>query len=188
MRLILEGPDNAGKTTLARRLADACGGEVLRYFHPGGRPESIHEELNCLEDQQMHLCGGSVILDRVTAISQRVYNPDPQFDARRAQAWRKMQIQCPVVLYCRPSNDRLLRTQDFTWREGETDEHKEKIIRGQHEFVQRYDALFASIPCVSYDWADDVHREMIYQKLHKAFFGSIDDEMWFKNLMNYRSI
>lgn len=186
MRIILEGPDNAGKTTLAQRLADSCGPEVVRYFHPGGKPDSVQAELDCLEEQLDLLRGGNVIIDRVTSISQRVYNSDPRNDLMRADYWSLMEQQNPVVIYCRPSTDRLLRTQDFTWREGESDEHKEKIITRQHEFVAAYDKLFQSIPCLSYDFDDAVHREMIYTKLYKGLWGSIDDEMWFRTIMGRR--
>lgn len=185
MRLILEGPDNAGKTSLANRLRNHVS---VRYFHPGGRPVDFDHEVRCMEEQ-FDLLSTSVnlIIDRITAISQQIYNPDPAHDDLRMSEREAILTLNPVIVYCRPSTDKLLRVQDLTWREGETEEHKEKIIRNQHTFVQRYDELFAKIPCISYDYEDEPHRELIFTKLVNAFKGSIADEQWFTGLMYYRS-
>lgn len=186
MRLILEGPDNAGKTSLANRLVAHVSG--LRYFHPGGRPVDFDHEVRCMEEQfDLLSTSANFIIDRITAISQQIYNPDKTYDDLRMSEREAIIALNPVIVYCRPSTDRLLRTQDLTWREGETEEHKQKIIRNQHDFVKRYDEMFAKIPCISYDYEDEAHRELIFTKLVNAFRGSVDDEKWFTNIMYMRS-
>lgn len=187
MRLILEGPDNAGKTTFARALANRVG-TAVRYYHPGGKPQSIQSEVAFLEEQFKILMAGGCLLDRVTAISQRVYNPDEALNGVRAEAWGLLMELKPIVIYARPSTDRLMRTADFTWREGETEDHRQKIIKGQHKFIERYDKLFETIPCVCYNFEDDVMRDIMLSKAVKAFLGSESDEQWFRDLMYYRSV
>jgi hypothetical protein len=91
-----------------------------------------------------------------------------------------------LIIYCRPSTDRLLRVQDLTWRDGETEEHRQKIINNQHIFVDRYDAIMTTVPCITYDF-DHSSAEVIFTKLVKAMNGSLDDIIWFKNLINWRS-
>lgn len=184
MKLILEGPDNAGKTTLARKLSN---NGLVAYKHPGGRPDDLKAEINCMIEQYNHLLHHQhIILDRITAISQQVYNPDKMHEVTREIALDSLLNLQPVVIYCRPSDDRLLRVQDLKWREGESDEHKEKIIRGQHTFVQRYDALMQTIPCITYDYDDTAHADIIVTKAIKAFTGSTADLQWFYDLMHLR--
>ena len=47
-----------------------------------------------------------------------------------------------------------MRKEDFTWRDGETEEHKQKIIERQHEFILRYDDVMTRVPHVLYDFED----------------------------------
>ncbi len=184
MRLILEGPDNAGKTSLANRLAEACGPEKAKYFHPGGKPPSLDAELLCIEEQFNLLNGeGSIIMDRITPISQQVYNPSPSLDmTRRIHLERFLALE-PVIIYCRPSTDKLMRVQDFTWRDDETEEHKQKIIRNQHLFIDRYDHIMAGVPCVAYNYEDTITAKMIYERAVAGLLGSVDQLLWFRNLM-----
>ena len=186
MRVILEGPDNAGKTTLAKRLIEALG-EQLTYFHPGGKPVDFDHETRCMSEQ-LHILQRfkRVIMDRITPISQRVYNPDEVLDRIRASTMDEFLREDVLIIYCRPSTDRLLRVQDLTWRDGETEEHRQKIINNQHIFVDRYDAIMTTVPCITYDF-DHSSAEVIFTKLVKTMNGSLDDINWFKNLINWRS-
>lgn len=187
MRIILEGPDNAGKTSLANRLKHELGPRV-DYFHPGGKPDGVDAEGQCVEEQLYTLANSSsIIMDRCTPISQRVYNPDPELDKWRAHMWLRYLDLDVLVIYCRPSIDRLLRTQDFTWREGEPEEHKQKIIRNQHTFVQRYDALMQTIPNVCYDWEDKAYAEVLYRQALKSLRGDKVAQTWFHRLIHYRT-
>lgn len=187
MRIILEGPDNAGKTSLANRWKHELGPNV-EYFHPGGKPEDIDAEGRCVEDQLERLAAAcAIVMDRCTPLSQRVYNPDPNLNMWRAHMWQRYVDLEVLVIYCRPTTDRLLRTQDLTWREGETDEHKEKIIRNQHLFVQRYDELMQGIPNVCYDFEDRAHADIIYRQGLRALGGDQVAAAWFRQLINYRT-
>lgn len=184
MRIILEGPDNAGKTTLANRIIDQVGDFTL-YHHPGGKPVGMAAEEQCVLDQKEWLGHTRVIVDRVTPISQRVYNPHPEHDVTRVARWWEMCDRFrPIVIYCRPSTDKLLRVQDLTWREGETEEHKQKIITNQHVFVERYDAIFAKIPHVHYDFEQEGAAALIVAAAVSGMSGNPEADKWFRQLMN----
>lgn len=184
MRVILEGPDNAGKTTLAQSLLH--GNVHVKYNHPGGKPDSFEDEERCIKQQLVWLQDHHTIVDRVTPISQRVYNPDEVADKFRIDMWGHYLQHKPVVVYCRPSTDRLMRFQDFTWRDGETEEHRQKIIRGQHEFIGRYDKIMATVPHVLYAF-DEPMGDIVRTKLHQGLAGNRDAEAWLFNIMYYRS-
>lgn len=183
MNFILEGPDNAGKTTLANYLLREA--RCAKYFHPGGPPSDYVGETRCMEEQLDRLVDSNVmILDRCTPVSQMVYNSAIQHDDDRmrvAHEFRKF----AVFVYCRPTTDRLLRVQDLTWRAGETDEHKEKIISRQHEFVQRYDKVMALIPCVSYDY-DSPLCSAVPEMMVKALQDDRSAVEWFNKLIAWR--
>ena len=187
MKLILEGPDNAGKTTLAQRVVAALGDRVI-YRHPGGRPDDLQAELNCMNEQLWLLTNQpNIVHDRVTCISQQVYNSDVQLNEMRNLALRDlMSIPGLVIVYCRPPTDRLMAVEEFTWREGETEEHMQKIVRNQHKFIERYDALMQTVPCISYNYKEP-SAEVIYQKIVQAMSGVIGSQAWFDELINYRS-
>ena len=187
MKIILEGADNSGKTTLANLIIDRIGDFDL-YHHPGGKPTDEDAEFECIRQQMEWLHADNVIIDRVTPISQRIYNPNLLLDKKRANAWSEMDRQHqPILIYCRPSTDRLLRIQDFTWRDGETDEHKHKIIENQHRFVERYDTLLTNIPCVHYDFDEKISASLIVRQAINGMLGDTSAIGWFhKHMHNWR--
>jgi thymidylate kinase len=187
MRIILEGPDNAGKTTLANKIKHALGPRV-DYFHPGGKPADLEAEALCIEVQLDTLQASSaIVMDRCTPISQAVYNHDPQLVGWRQHMWHRYVELGVVVIYCRPTTDKLLRVQDLTWREGESEEHKQKIIQNQHKFVQGYDVIMRGIPNLSYNFEDQAHADIIYNKAIQALSGDQTAAEWFNNLIYFRS-
>ena len=182
MIIILEGPDNAGKTSLAKHLEQHSR---AGYFHPGGRPVNWDTESACLYEQLSIAIGcGSVIIDRATCISQTIYSPNTDFDLLRATFRQAMLDHC-VLIYCRPSNERLMDVGNFTWRAEETEEHRQEIILNAHTFIERYDTLMQTIPCISYDFAD-MYAPAIRAKAVAALSGSSSDEQWFHNVVKMR--
>lgn len=186
MRIILEGCDNSGKTTLANKIKHALGPRV-EYFHPGGKPADLEAEGQCVEEQLHTLAASSaIIMDRCTPISQAVYNTDPELEIWRSHMWGRYMDLGVVVIYCRPSTDKLLRVQDLTWRDGETEEHKQKIINNQHTFVNRYDAIMQDIPHICYDYEDTQQSELVLSRALAALTGNAAAVKWFSDTINLR--
>lgn len=184
MKFILEGCDNSGKTTLAKHVTEKSG---ALYHHPGGRPRDFTHELECTNMQiGMVQSGRPVVIDRVTPISQQVYTSDSMFDQIRMDTVRLMRESGAVIIYCRPSTDKLMRTADFTWREGESEEFKQEIINNAHRFIERYDAVMQQIPCVSYDFENQVNAQLIRNQMVAALRGDEPAKQWFLDLLNYR--
>ena len=171
--VILEGPDNSGKSTLAKRLREVTG---VEYYHPGGAPADVQAERAFLVDQHRLAQRGPIIMDRVTSISQQVYNPDPDLDQdRRHHADILVTNPSVFVVYCRPSNEHLTDVSNFTWRPEETEEHRQKIVKRAIEWVNRYDELMKRVPCLHYDFNDRVAAEV----LETALIGALtEDCMW----------
>ena len=184
MKVVLEGPDNAGKTTLADKLRHQVNG--LKYYHPGGAPpDALAEATGRQTQQQMFNDVDCILFDRVTCVSQQVYNPHEVRDpTRRFYAFDMVEQSGLVVIYCRPNNEVLMDVGNFKWRPDETEEHRQKIIGRAHEFVERYDKVMLTVPCITYDWRDQVHAEMIERMLVKGLYGRTDAVKWFKDVIS----
>lgn len=155
MNVIVTGPDNGGKTTLADILVREGG---YRYYHSGGPPRSSEEELRFL-NEQFNLClqrDQSYVLDRISGIAQQVYRDRIGEELLCANVRTIMALEHrPIIVYCRPPNDRLMAFENFTWRPEETDEEKQNILDNQHKFIDRYDAVMSKLPHVIYDFTDE---------------------------------
>lgn len=186
MNILLEGPDNAGKTTLAKHVHENT--RFTFYYHPGGKPKDIADEVEYLTHQDSVMRMDRVIMDRCTSISQQVYNPDPDHDdVRMSYLQRLIANKNIIVIYARPSTDRLMRVQDFTWREGETEEHKQKIIENQHTFIERYDNIMRKVPHVAYDFEHSTGG-IVSGMLIRGLNGDDSAYKWLRSIMDYRSI
>lgn len=186
MNILLEGPDNAGKTTLAKHVHENT--KFTFYYHPGGKPKDVKDEDDFLTHQESVMRMDRVIMDRCTAISQQVYNPDPNRDKIRMEYLEKLIANKNIiVIYARPSTDRLMRVQDFTWREDETEEHKQKIIQNQHAFIERYDAIIQKVPHIAYDFEHSTGG-LISGMLIRGLNGDEAGIKWLRSIMDYRSI
>lgn len=185
MKIILEGPDNAGKTTFADSIKLLLTQEV-HYAHPGGAPKDVTDEIWHLDDQ---LCtakdAGDVIFDRVTSISQAIFNPAQTMmqDSVRSTYLAQMLKSGCMVIYFRPSTDFLMRTDQFTWREGESEEHKQKIIQNQMTFIERYDLMMAKIPNIIYNFEETEQADLILHGVASAFSGDVDAMNWLKSFL-----
>lgn len=183
MNLVLEGPDNSGKTTLAKHLMAGIGNSVT-YFHPGGPPPNEEAEEANLKEQFELLTGSTaVLMDRSTCISQAVYSPlqTPSAVTRRQAALSGLLLSGRVMfVYCRPSTDLLMRTDDLTWRPDESEEHKRMIVQNQHTYIERYDALMSKVPCVQMDFQCDEHYDLT-KTLTLALGGDEYATRWIKS-------
>lgn len=184
MHIILEGPDNSGKTTLANHMMGCV--KNLIVHHPGGRPAHEEAELACVNEQLQMLKSDcpALVLDRITPISQSVYADDGDNYIRGIRLTRMLNTH-PVVVYCRPSNDRLMSFENFTWRAGETEEHKQRIITNQHEYIRRYDTIMGLIPHITYDF-DCPTSKHILSKLVSGLQGDPAAMVWYNESLRMK--
>lgn len=184
LNIILEGADNSGKTTLANALRENSS---LTYFHPGGPPGSKENELACMVEQREVLYNGisSVVMDRCTAISQQVYAPETVMNQVR-KAWLTDVLATGTLLvYCRPGTDWLMSFEHFTWRDGESEEHKKLILEKQHTFIERYDAVMHGLPHIGYDYRNE-DAPVVLKHLKQALAGDFASEKFLRTVSAYQ--
>lgn len=161
--LIVEGPDNAGKSTLIRMFETEFN---LPSFHAGGPPKSSEDILkrraaayrNCLK---------RIIQDRNYFISDIVYGSvlrkDPCY--QNFSLMLKMLQLKPLVIYCRPSMQHLMQIGDHKAKAHETQEHVDKVKENQKELVWHYDALMSIVAkhttVLQYDFAKGFNAEQM---------------------------
>lgn len=144
MAVILEGFDNSGKSTLAKKFG-------LEIVHPGPAPKTWGEEQTCLETQ-LRAARLPIVMDRVTCISSQVYK-GPLFDKKYMEYLDQMVYtrHC-VIIYCRPSIDVIMNMSNHDVKQYDTKEHLAKIQKNARHYVELYDKLFKSTPHLFYDY------------------------------------
>ena len=160
MAIILEGPDAAGKSTLARVLAGQFG---MRHIVSGGAPHNRAEVMEYCRMQLGHCASRMTVIDRVTPISHPIYNPIYKNDPEVMDFRRQMLASGSLIVYCRPPTETLMRPEKHEWKDYDTEEHKQKILHNQMEYIGRYDEVFREIPHLPYDYTqgDDYAVELI---------------------------
>lgn len=155
--IVLEGPDGAGKSTLAERLAFKYQWPIV---HTGGALKSREEYFERVEAKKLRTAS-NVIFDRVPMISELVYC-SVQGRAPFIHEWEAMNDLIklrPVVIYCRLSDsDRMLERILSSPKPHKSAEYLELVKRNHPLLVKKYDAVMRLVPAemvVSYNWERD---------------------------------
>jgi hypothetical protein len=148
--IILEGPDNSGKTTLGKHLADAM---KLQLIHGGGPPVDLNEALARVKLVMSY--PKPAIYDRVIQIGEGIYGPicnrKALFNTRTALS--KLQSRhTPLIIYCRPPTNRIITLEEKDFRPGEEVDHIKSIKENQGKIIKAYDELFAEVPHIKYNY------------------------------------
>ena len=142
MNIILEGPDNGGKSTLALALRDATG---MPIKDKEGRPKTWHL---LLEKLRKYEAVDGMIIDRHPIITQSVYGflrNDPEIPDEFMDTFFKRQ---DLIIYCRA-----LRTDPLDTHEPSPtdDEAHLKMVEEQYGTVLRvYDSWAVQSANITY--------------------------------------
>ena len=145
MIIILEGPDNAGKSTLAQKLSKDLKLEVV---HPGGTKKNILDIITQCQNQAQ-VFGFSTeldfIFDRATCISNLIYRNEPEYD--RVYGIYQGQLKTAknvVIIYCRPSDERLRNFDDHVTKDHEDESIVQHAKDNVDRIIDEYDNLMAA--------------------------------------------
>ena len=157
---IIEGPDGAGKTTLAKRIAEKSG---LPYVHMGPPDPADPDLILAYRDRLVE--GG--VIDRL-ALSERIYGPLLRGEDRIGdRGWDEIQNHMvaagAVQVLCLPPPDACLKA----WRS-----ERAQLFRSDAAFWEtyaRYSWWSRRIPgMIVYDWTSkwaEEREEWILKKL-----------------------
>lgn len=152
--IILEGPDNSGKSTLAAKLKRDTGLPVIHSVKPKEDMSSIQVYHHCLN--QVAPKDTLSILDRVTAISESIYGPICRGKSALGMYQKDALLdiwQRPyTIIYCRPDDETILENGGRPQMPGVLENHK-RIIDAYDTFMD--DLMRFGCPLVFwYDWKD----------------------------------
>lgn len=148
--IILEGPDNAGKTTLGKHLVAELG---LELIHGGDAPKDLAECWTRIDKIMDH--PNPAIFDRVIQISEQIYGNvfrnTTFFDCHK-EISRLRRKHYPLIIYCRPDISKLLHLEEKDFRADEEKSHVKKVKENQQRIVNHYDDLFQHYIHIRYNY------------------------------------
>lgn len=160
--IILEGPDNSGKSTLGRKLAKKFD-LVLKHSI---RPDKSWVTHEVLRHSRSQLIPSRIIQDRVYAISEYIYGNiirgHTALGPFHAQALRDLYSRDHLIIYCRPQMKTILNNKGRDQMEGVLDHH-EAIVK-EYDDVMGDIARYSSNRVISYDW-ETMPNEYIYERV-----------------------
>ncbi len=132
MDIILEGPDNAGKSTLAQILADELN---MTVRHSGG-PSKYPGEVNH-RAQQYNTDMDSFIYDRHPCVSQNLYVAAFQNGGELIEEKHLINFydNAPLIIYCRSLGD----LGGHVPSEHADEEHDKKVAENYDRLCRLYD-------------------------------------------------
>jgi len=167
MIIVLEGFDNAGKSTLAKQLKEHYDGEIII---PGGKPENFIAAVSQCISQSVIInsfCdkSGIYIFDRLTCISEAVYGV---FDNEKLVEifleYLSENIKKCKIIHCRPDDETLLDFSKHTVESHDTAEGIEFAKLHAMQLIAAYDALFQTLKgdnITKYDYKNDKFEDLI---------------------------
>lgn len=166
--IILEGPDGAGKSTLATSLSNSLG---WRLIHGGG-PLADRAEFLARVQEKGFLIPNSVIFDRTSYVSELVY----AILAGRQPVCSFLELETmllkirPILIYCRRASAKaMLQSVSSGPKAHKSPEFLEQVKREHPRIVKRYDEIFHALflgikkypGLQGYDWKTDSYEDLL---------------------------
>lgn len=148
--IIIEGPDNSGKSTLGAQLTKKLN---IPTIH-SAKPDPAWTQEEALRHALDSHLPKDAILDRTYTISELVYGPicrgGSALGDLHFNALRDLYSRSHLIIYCRPPLEKILDNQGRDQMDG--------VIENHQKLVERYDEVmydllrFSTNRVVWYDW------------------------------------
>lgn len=150
MNIVLEGPDNTGKSTLARALSHSIGWPVSsslgREKYPGELDERVKKYLEM----------DRTIFDRHTVVSNYIYSHVTKRNPVNSSLTVDFYKSRPVFVYCRAVPGRDLK--DHVPKIHDDDAFLKKLDENYDNLCVAYDKWALQFATITYRIGDDLTR------------------------------
>lgn len=153
MITIIEGPDGAGKSTLAKYIAGTTGAEILHF----GKPANVKEFIQQIEDyKQIMMNRDNIVLDR-SWLSDRVYAEifkDREWETTKAQSDELLELGNgkAVVYFCNADIETLWRRCNVR---GETYvKNFDQLLRIRAAYMNLMPTVSEHLPVLNYTFVE----------------------------------
>lgn len=134
MKVILEGPDNAGKSTLAKAIGDKFNWPIIGSEGREKYPGEINERIK----RYMDLHQNNVIYDRHPCVSQEIYRVLHGKSAVETDLIKQFYESEPLFIYCRPAVGRGMK--GHIARDDDSPEYLQMLEKKYGDLLRLYDA------------------------------------------------
>lgn len=151
--IIVEGPDNSGKSTLIKQLREDLGVRLITPIAQGPTRsmKDLYDRTYYIIDQAIRNKSDKIIVDRINLISEDIYGPIcrqrnlwDSMAKEKQKLWSSLNLLNPFIIYCRPSNEVLENMETHQVKVYDTPEHLKSIQEKQGLIVRAYDNYFAN--------------------------------------------
>lgn len=155
MLVVVEGPDNSGKSTMISALSNMIPGKVIIKESEGPEkwPGEINERIRAYRFYYGANC--TVIFDRHPCVSQPIYGQFRNNTPVEAHLVTEFYEQRPIFIYCRPLT---LTLAGHVEKEHDSEEH----LRMVAEWFAQLDLLYSQWAnrhaFITYRMGDDITR------------------------------
>lgn len=177
--IIVEGPDNSGKSTLISHLSNRFG--LVKFKNVRSGPPVNAADLYARARYMINRCisthSNNFILDRLNLISESIYGPL----CRGRDLWLSiykdkqdlltaLNSLHPFYIYCRPPENIIMNMKTHQEKDYDTPEHLQKVNGELKNIIQAYDNYFAPFErdyyyFHKYDYTKDGSLELLLTKL-----------------------
>lgn len=179
--IIVEGPDNSGKSTLITYLSQRFGLKKFKNIRSGPpvNAADLYSRTRYMVEQCIKTRSNNFILDRLNLISETIYGPI----CRGKDLWQSIykdkqdlltsiSNMHPFYIYCRPPIEKILDMSTHQEKEYDTPEHLMKVNGELKSIIQAYDNYFASFEgdyyhFHKYDYTKESSLELLITKLQE---------------------
>lgn len=151
MKIVVEGYDASGKSTLAKALAEKYG---LSLVEAGPKPPS---NLDAIADSDIQARMDNVVHSRITPISRQAYQFDnsPIHVAHLRAAFKMFQDKDTIFIFCVGVAD------EHEVKDYDTEEHLIFLKNNEERIRENYWRLFTYIPHIKYNFKTDKLEDIL---------------------------
>lgn len=171
-KIVIFGPDNSGKTTLANMLEDRlnkCAWEGVRVLHSPG-PVSVDEQIDFMEKNLAS--NSTVIFDRFPWIEEstcgRVIRNKNNFESTKWNDICKWIRRVDLFVYCFPGMEKILAWGEREQMQG-VKENIWKLSKAYYYLFEMLRGMKGSLNVIQYNYADKESYKKVWEMIESEY-------------------